>query len=447
MNVDGLVERLRASRVWKPSVLLGILLAGIYLVNCRELGAGDTIPASQLPTTILRGEGIHLDRFYPDQNNLPYWVADKQGHVISRYPLAPGLLALPFEIPQILLLDLFCPGWDERPAEAGPNCAGMAKLTSALLGALTGVALYQLFRQLGLGGWAWWGALAAALGSSLWCTASQALWQHGPAALALTLAMLLLAPVHPSPRRLLLAGLCTGSLVCFRSLDVVFAAAIFLGVAWRWPRGLGWYLPFPLLLGGLLLAYNQWYFGTLAGGQVELAAYHPGTHHVEGIWTGHLLEGAAGTLVSPSRGLLVFTPWVVPAVLLLPMVGDRLRERPVLLLLTVSLVPYGVLLSKYSVWWGGCCFGPRFWTDALPVFAVLLGLGLAWSRQHSRAWLWIVRITIVLGVLVQVIGAFCYPSTFNGDPDLIDVQHERLWDWWDGELMRCLREGPYLPRR
>jgi hypothetical protein len=427
-------------------VALGLLLAGIYLVNFRELGAGDTLPASQLPLAILRGEGIHLDRFYPERTNLPYQVADKSGHVISLYPLAPGLLALPFGVPQILVLDVVRPGWDDTPDRATGFCVGMGKITAALLGAATGVALYHLFRQLGLGGLSWWTALAAGLGSNLWCTGSQAVWQHGPAALALTLAMLLLAPASPSRCRLLLAGLCTGSLVCFRSLDVVFAVAIFLAVAWRWPRGLVWFLPFPLLLGFLLVGYNLWYFGSPAGGQVEIAWNHPQSL-VEGIWTGNVLEGAAGTFLSPSRGLVVFIPWVVPAVLLVPAVWGRLRERPVLAFLTVSLVPYGVLLSKYSIWWGGCCFGPRFWTDAVPVFAVLLGLGLAWARQHSQAVSWVFRVTVVVAVLVQVIGAFCYPSSFNSAPDFIDVQHERLWDWWDGELMRCMREGPYLPRR
>ena len=364
---------------------------------------------------------------------------------MSRYPLATGLLALPFEVPQILVLDVVRPGWDRDPETAIRCCTGMSKVTSVLIGGGTGMALFTLLRRLGLGGLAWPATLAATLGSDLWCVGSQALWQHGPAALALTLSMLLLLPENPSPGRLCLAGLTTGCLVCFRALDIVFAAAIFMAVAWRWPRRLVYFLPFPLALGGLLLASNVWFFGTAAGGQLEVEAYNPAWHNVAGVWTGNFLGGAAGTLFSPSRGLCVFSPWAPAAVLALPTVWGRLRQRPVLLLLTGGLAADLVVLSQYAVWWGGCSFGPRFWTDAMPVFAVLLGLGLSWSWQRCRPIFWTFGATIAVGVVIQTIGAFCYPSSFNSSPQYVDVQHERLWDWGNGELFRCLREGPHLP--
>ena len=430
---------------WTQSLLLGVLLALIYALNFRELGIGDTVPASQLPTAVLHGDGVFLDRFYPNPDALPNWVALKRGHVVSRYPLGTALFALPFEAPQILVLDVFRPGWDRDPDTAIRFCTAMSKITSVVIGVLTALVLFSLLRRLGLGWLAWPATLAAALGSDLWCVGSQGLWQHGPAALALTVTMFLLLPEKPSPGRLFFAGLTTACLVCFRALDVVFAAAIFLAVAWRWPRGLMYFLPFPLLLGGLLLASNWWFFGTVQGGQPELEAYNPGWHHVEGVWTGNLIDGAAGTLFSPSRGLFVFSPWALLAVLGLPAVWARLRQWPVLLLLTVGLAVNLVALSRYAVWWGGCSFGPRYWTDAMPIFAVLLGLGLSWAWQRCRPAFWGCAAAIVLSVTIQTIGAFCYPSSFNVSPNYVDVQHERLWDWGDGELARCLREGPHLP--
>ena len=46
---------------WKQTLLLGALLAAVYTANCRELGIGDTVPASQLPTAVLHG-GRRLSR-------------------------------------------------------------------------------------------------------------------------------------------------------------------------------------------------------------------------------------------------------------------------------------------------------------------------------------------------------------------------------------------------
>jgi hypothetical protein len=48
---------------------------------------------------------------------------------------------------------------------------------------------------------------------------------------------------------------------------------------------------------------------------------------------------------------------------------------------------------------------------------------------------------IIVAIAIQVIGACFYPSTWNLEPLNVDLHHERLWDWRDTELSRCLREG------
>src|SRR6478735_7926318 len=96
-------------RGWPGSTLLGLALFAVYLSNGREIGTYDTIPASLLPLTILRGEGLHLDRYdrllaEPD-GRLPAFVKRSRGHVVSRYPVAPAIVALPLIAPQVAVLD------------------------------------------------------------------------------------------------------------------------------------------------------------------------------------------------------------------------------------------------------------------------------------------------------------------------------------------------------
>jgi hypothetical protein len=198
-----------------------------------------------------------------------------------------------------------------------------------------------------------------------------------------------------------------------------------------------------------LLGYNLWFFGTILGGQARLEEYHVLLHGVSGIWSTNLLDGALGTLFSPNRGLIVFSPWVAVALasLAVPTVRARLASHSLFCVLLVSLVPYLIILSKYSVWWGGHCFGPRYWTDVVPLFAILFAFGLDWMLPRSRALVMISAATIVFSITVQVIGAFCYPSTWNGQPRPVDLNHERLWDWRDTELLRCLIESLQRPVR
>ena len=87
--------RLQRER-WLTSIGLGIGLFAVYWGNLREIGAGDTLPATLLPTAIWRGDGLALNRFASLwAGNLPWYVVEKRGQIVSCYPLTPGLLAVP----------------------------------------------------------------------------------------------------------------------------------------------------------------------------------------------------------------------------------------------------------------------------------------------------------------------------------------------------------------
>ena len=145
-----------------------------------------------------------------------------------------------------------------------------------------------------------------------------------------------------------------------------------------------------------------------------------------------------GTLLSPSRGLFIFSPWVLLAVLSAPITWSKLRGSGLTGWLLLALIPYLLLFSKYAVWWGGHCFGPRYWTDVIPLLAILLAFGLDWASLKCRSMAWLFLVSIVLAIGVQFVGAFCFPSNWNLEPEDVDTHHERLWDWRDTELARYL---------
>ena len=445
MSAPARAPEQRRPRGWPRSVALGLALVLVYKANGRVIETFDTVATTALPYAIIRGDGPFLDRFrvlwQSPGEALPPYVEATRGHLVSRYPVAPALVALPLVWAQVAVLDVSRAGWDRTLGGVIVGCRWMGKLAAAIIAALAAVALERVLRGLGLGRVALPATLAAALGSDLFAVASQALWQHGPAALALVLLIGLLSTgSRPVSRpRLLLAGAAAATLVACRALDVVFAAAALLWVARHQPRGLGWFLPAPVLIGGALLAYNLHYFGDPAGGQARLEAMHPGLHGVRGVWSGDPVEGGLGTLFSPNRGLFVFTPWTALALALLPATARRLPPRSPIRWLLAALVPYSLLLSKYTVWWGGHCFGPRYWTDAIPLFAILLAYGLDWARERCRPVLAVCALTFLWSVGVQALGAFAYPSGWNVKPANVDLHHERLWDWRDTELSRCLR--------
>jgi hypothetical protein len=429
---------------WLSTLVLGLGLVVIYMANGRDVGTYDTAPTTMMLLTLARGEGVYLDRFRPilhDQNRvLPVFVTGWRGRIVSRYPVAPALLAQPLAIPQFILMDRIRPGWDRIPQRALLTCKSVGHMSMAILMALSAVILYRFLIRLGLGRIALVATLAAALGSNLWSVGSQAMWQHGPAAFALIAAISLLHPPPVSRWRLVLAGCATAVLFSCRLMDVLFGVTILLWLARTQPRGIVWFLPLPLAVAFVLLRYNLTYFGDFAGGQAQLELLHRDLHRLPGAWSGSLVEGSLGTLFSPSRGLFVFSPWVLLALAVLPMTARKMGFHSLIAWLLLALVPYFLLLSKYAVWWGGHCFGPRYWTDVMPLFAVLLALGLEWAVTRSRGAVALLLLSIAPAIGVQIIGAYCFPSSWNLVPVDVDTHHERLWDWRDSELSRCISE-------
>jgi hypothetical protein len=438
-------------RDWTPLVL-GVGLFLLYTANGRPIGAGDVVPATFLPVALLRGDGPVLDRFAhvlrTPEGRLPGYAEESRGHAVSRYPIGPAILAAPLVLPQLIVLDRSEPGWEADRSRGRLVCSRMGKNAASAIVALSAVVMLAVLRRLGLGRVALPAVLIVALGTDDATVASQAPWQHGPAELCLALALLALITAAGRPPRLALAGLATAGMAVCRPIDVVPCAGISLWVLAHLDRRRRRAFFAPAILVALALgAYNLWFFDTLSGGYAAIERMHPWAHGTRGTWTAPFFLGAAGTLISPSHGLLFHAPWIGLALALLPwswkarpsvMTGP---EATLPLWLFASLIPTFILLSKYSCWWGGHCFGPRFWIDANPAFVIALALGLEWACSRGRVWPVAFALLAAWSVAIQGVGMLCYPSSWHGTPNNADRHHERLWDWSDSELTRCLAEG------
>ena len=103
-----------------------------------------------------------------------------------------------------------------------------------------------------------------------------------------------------------------------------------------------------------------------------------------------------------------------------------------------------LLVSKWSVWWGGHCYGPRLLTDIVPCLMLLM---LPAMDRISRGAI----LRLLFGLMlfaagfVQAVGAFCYPNSgWDEAPVAIGESQQRLWNWKDNPVSRSLSAGPRL---
>jgi hypothetical protein len=169
-----------------------------------------------------------------------------------------------------------------------------------------------------------------------------------------------------------------------------------------------------------------------------LEALHVTVHGTSGSFGD--LTGLAGVLVSPSRGLLIFSPVVLLAA---AGGGAAIRggwRRPPAWCLLAAAFQY-VLYGTYAVWWGGHTYGPRYMLDLLPLLAPVAIAGaerLARPRAYAAA-----GVALAWSIGVAATGAFYYPNDrWNTDPADVDRYHDRLWEWSDSQIVRCWTRGP-----
>ncbi len=184
-----------------------------------------------------------------------------------------------------------------------------------------------------------------------------------------------------------------------------------------------------------VLAYNLRIFDSVFG-----------SYPADWLLGGNVLNGTAGLLFSPSRGLLIFCP-----IFLFSAVGVylwfRAPQKPQMLIYAICIATAAVhflTLAKYRLWWGGFAYGPRLMTDVVPCLVILMIPAMR-LVEASRAWRFGFVATLVFSIGVQGIGAFCYPNGhWDALPQFVDRHEERLWNWRDNQISRSLLAGPVL---
>jgi hypothetical protein len=397
----------------RVAVALALLCLMVYNANLRSVGTGDSMSARYLPFGIWRYGSLRMDPILDaarEGHPRPYWVIrGRGGHFYSFYPIVLPVVVAPLYLPAVGYLEIR--GWTEQRLLR--VAIVMEKLVSSLLAAIAVALMYGLLRRRAPPGNALLLTIAFAFGTDTWLIGSQALWQHGIAELLLIGVLLLITGACTAPRALAVGILC--GLVCGnRPPDGVMAVALGLyGLFWAGRRA-PWLAAGAAATLGLIVTYNVGAFGLLFGGY--------GTAIKEAFFQRGMLSGFAALLVSPSRGLLVFSPFLLllPAALWHGLRGrrerrsggepighgepSRRRERFLTLAIGVAFFAQLLFYAKTD-WRAGRCWGPRWLTDILPLLIWLLPPALAALRRPGRLAF---GMAVCAAVGIQVVGAFWY---------------------------------------
>ncbi|NJD67991.1 MAG: hypothetical protein C3F12_10645 [Candidatus Methylomirabilota bacterium] len=390
----------------------------VYSANGRLIGAVDTIPARYLPFTILREFDFDFDEFdfLFSNRGVPAYLFLAHDHYLPFFPPFAGLLALPVYMFSV---------WS-GVAPTSSLATDLEKLSASTIAAGSVVVLYMTLKRLTNEAAALLITTLYAFGTGTFSISAQALWQHGPSELFLAATLYCLVRGMEERRYSAYAGFFLAAAVICRYTNLLIALPLTIYILFHRRDQIVRFLLFALPLGVLLTLYNYLLFDS-----VVLVPYAMQVTD-EAHWT-PLFAGLAAKLVSPNRGLLIFSP-----VLLFSFIGIYLawiqKGSELFRYLAIGVALNIAFYSRWPVWRDEWSFGPRYLTDIAPLLALFLVPSYS-VLQPRRALRWTFVSLGALSIVIHAMGAFL-PGGWNPD---VGSKSRRVWSWSDGQLIYSLR--------
>jgi hypothetical protein len=424
------------------------LLVLVYQVNATVLEEGDTVPNLKLPVALLKRGTFsfssddfpemfkwrsmrplaELDAFPVERwddrlhgktmrqwrelgalrlNEPRYHLLESPvRHVyVSTFGPVPGATFLPL----VAVLRAIAPGYDHQPILA----LSAGKLHGSLLTAASAVWLFLAALRYTSRARAALIGLIFGLATCAWSVQSQNVWQQTVSTFFICLGIWSFVRAPDSPRQQLLTGFAFGAATACRHSGALLLTCLFLYELYRYRKSALYLalgaLPVPLLIG----FYNWYYFGSPFSFGQELVGHITAQQKTGSseLWQTPFGWGALGLLLSPSRGLLVFSPFFV----IVPLGLYRIfRDKAYVALRPLCIGAFSImaLQCKWFDWWGGWTYGYRPWLDAIPILILCL-LPVLPGLSEGRVRPALFALSLAWATFVQFIGAFSYDKLWN----------------------------------
>ncbi len=433
MRITELPEPEVKKRLRFQSILVGMVFFAIFYLGNGVIQSTDCQYVIPTALSLLNEGGLDVDKFFAKPDS-PYKPSDWhleviEGRYYNLYPIGQVLIAIPVvfvankiagfgyqsELSSYQQLELIM-----GCVFAAATCVVMFLVASLSLDTLRALLLTAIF----------------GLGSSVWSTVSCGFWQHGPSMFLLALVLYILLLAKERPQLIQYVGIPLALSYVMRPTNALPIAVFTLYVWWKYRECFLRYLLLCSIVAVPFVLFNVLMYHSLLS-----QYYTPGSAGI----TREVPRAILGMLVSPSRGLFVFSP-----VLLFALYGIVLKlklRRFEALDGCILIIPighlFGVALSN-PMWWGGWSFGPRLMSDVTPFLAyfIILVLEDSWNWKRAKAgFMWTaLALTLAFSSFVHFAGATSpHGWSWNYLPTNVDRDTARLWDWNDSQALRALK--------
>jgi len=438
---------LRVEQLGIPILIFLVVLSSHFSSGKRI--SSDSRYSIHTAVSMIKEGNTDLDEYAALFEENDYRIENIRGQFYTRYPIGVSIVAVPFVyvidkgLHAASALAALSPTADEGVDDAGkdgPDADFLIKhhrkvetFIASFVVALTSVFLYLIALQQGSSRkFALCIVFTFAFCTSAWSTASRGLWQHGPSMLMLTTTLYLLLAAEKSARLAQFASIPLAFSYVVRPTNAISILFLTIFVLIRHREYFVKYILWASAIGIPFLIYNYSIYHCLLS-----PYYFPRAHGM----SANFLEALAGNLVSPARGLFIFSPILLFSIYCMILKARRGEISKLDWFLIAILLAHWMTISFFANWWGGHSYGPRFFSDMIPYLVYFL-LPLGPTIQKATAAKKGILITlfstaIIISFLIQYRGAnHSAVLAWNVTPAEINSHPSRLWDWHDVPFLR-----------
>lgn len=159
----------------------------------------------------------------------------------------------------------------------------------------------------------------------------------------------------------------------------------------------------------------------------------------------HLPTAIIGNLLSPSRGLLVYSCFLIPILYLYIKNKKHYKYWFFSLLAFIVMISHLLVISSFPHWWGGHSYGPRFMSDITPWVVAISAITFYEAKYIKKTTIAILILTSIISLFINSWGAYNPESiNWNKIPNNIDSDPKRLWDWKYPPFLTGIRQPPVI---
>ncbi|MEE9613927.1 MAG: glycosyltransferase family 39 protein [Thermodesulfobacteriota bacterium] len=368
-----------------------------------------------LSQSISRNLTVKLDSYFDSyesaQEKYSYKVQEKNGHIYYHYPVGTPLFSVPFVlISNSLGYDMFS---DEGPTQ---------KVIAAILAVAIFLLLFFLARlylntssSIVVSSVFWFGTgLSSTLGA--------ALWSHDFATFFSLFAILLTLTAHENhqrPKWGFIAFFLFSAYLCRPTFSLLSPPIVLIIFTFNEKAA----IKTAATVGGFLVIF-------IIFSWTEFYQLLPDYYLPRKLSGGHFIEAFLGSLISPARGLFIFSPFMLFPLFFFKKSWRILSENKALLILLAWPLLHLITISKFPMWWGGHSYGPRLMLDILPAIYVILVIIYSEIDKKSKAFNIVIAVAVAFSIYVNTYQGLFNLNTarWNAEPS-IDQYPEYLWDW------------------